>query len=96
MSYERPTVPRPTFTIFHVLWLTVSVGIAWLVYFSVDARWIIRVVLALGGLLVTLALMHAAMVYIVTAWVIPRVKPNSYWNREVDSYMASVFPGQWV
>lgn len=82
-------------TFFHVFWLVVSIGVACLVYVSIDARPMIRLVVALAALPVALALTHVAMVYIVTGWVIPRLKPNSYWSREVDSYMASVLRGQW-
>jgi len=95
MSYERPTVAISSITLFHVLWLVVSIGIACFVYASLDARPMIRIVVALAALPVALALTHVAMVYIVTAWVIPRLKANSYWSREVDTYMASVFRGRW-
>jgi hypothetical protein len=54
-----------------------------------------RIIVTIVSLGVALVATHLLVVFIVTAVVIPRLKPDSLWSREVDSYMASVFPGQW-
>ena len=56
---------------------------------------VVRLLITGAALLVALFLTHLAIVYFVTAWVMPRLKSESYWNGEVDSYMASVFRGKW-
>jgi hypothetical protein len=50
-----------------------------------ECRLIARIFLALGVSAVTIVLLHVAMIYIVTAWVMPRLKPDSYWRCEVVS-----------
>lgn len=81
-------------TIFHIIWLTATAGVACFVFSVVDGRLITRIVVALGAAVVALILLHVVIVYIVAALLIPRMKAGSYWSREVDSYMASVFPGK--
>ncbi|HEY0371231.1 MAG TPA: hypothetical protein VGD79_04485 [Thermoanaerobaculia bacterium] len=54
-----------------------------------------RILTSAAAFLLAVPLTHIVMVSIVTAWVIPRLQPDSLWSREVDAYMASVFPGKW-
>lgn len=91
---ERASAPRLTF--FHVLWLVLGGGVASFVFFVARGpNMVVRLLIAGAALLVALALTHLVIVYIVTAWVLPRLKSQSYWSGEVDSYMASLFPGKW-
>jgi hypothetical protein len=87
---------RSAITFFHVLWFGLSGGLAWLVY-SAASQWssLARTLLGLGAFVAAILLTHITIVYVVTAWVIPRLSPQSHWNEEVDSYMSSVFPGRW-
>lgn len=89
-------IARRAVTVFHVMWLASSAGVSAIVYFSLrEAGSIIRLLVAVAAFVIAILVTHVAMVYIITAWVIPRLKPDSVWNREVDAYMASIFPGQW-
>jgi hypothetical protein len=101
-SGSRPSTPgttvisQPGVTIFHVLWLTVSTGVSVMVYISWrEAGPIARLLIAGAAFVIAVIVTHIVIVYIVTAWVIPRLKPHSRWNREVNAYMASIFPNQW-
>ncbi len=87
---------RPAITLFHVLWFTASAEIAWCVFlFARDTSLIVRILLSVGAFVVAVLCVHLLIVLIVIFWIIPRLKRESYWHREVDSYMASVFPGKW-
>jgi hypothetical protein len=87
---------RPQITLFHVLWFTASAGTAWCVYFAArDTSLIARILYSLGAFVVAVVCVHFLIVVIVIFWIIPRLKPESHWNREVDSYMAWLFPGKW-
>ena|SRR5688572_8642970 len=93
---NKALTSRPALTLIHVLWFAVAVGLTLIVYLLLrDVAFIVRVIATIVAFGLAFIATHLATVFIVTAWIIPRVEPGSYWEREVDSYMASVFPGQW-
>lgn len=77
---------RPALTLFHVLWLVGSAGVAWLAYDVWE-----RIALAVVAFLIALVVLHVACVLVVTVWIVPRLAPGSRWDREVAAYLASVF-----
>lgn len=92
----EPPHDGPMFTVFHLTWLTLAAAAAAEVFIgTTSSATFVRVLVAAVAFVVALPAVHLLMVIIVTWLVIPRLAPGSYWSREVDSYMASVFPGQW-
>jgi hypothetical protein len=93
---ESPPSARPALTLIHVLWLA-SAGGATAIAFAMlrSATWPVRITVTALAFALAIVITHIICVFIVTAVVIPRLGPNSPWRREVDSYMASVFPGKW-
>jgi cell division protein FtsX len=55
----------------------------------------VRVLITIATFLLTFVALHLLTVFIVTWLVIPRLRPGSQWSREVDAYMATIFPGKW-
>jgi hypothetical protein len=101
---REPTRPSATpsggsqlaFTLIHVWWFTAAVGEAAIVFLTLRKLGMpVRIVITILAFILAIAITHLLVVFIVTAIVIPRLRPGSAWSREVDSYMASVFPGQW-
>ena len=87
---------RPALTLIHVLWLA-STGGATVITFRLlrSATLPVRITFTVLAFALAVVITHIISVFIVTSVVIPRLGPNSPWRREVDSYMASVFPGKW-
>lgn len=91
-----PARTRPSLTLFHVLLLVVSIASAVVVYSALGAgSTIVRLIASVAGFVVAFVLTHVVIVYLISAWIIPRLKHDSYWHREVDCYMLSMFPKQW-
>jgi hypothetical protein len=91
---RRP--PRPTFTFFHALWLAGALGTGYFAYFVPNkAEPILRLVSALIGLIGGFIVFGVAVLFLVTAAVIPRLTPGSYWAYEVDCYMLHVIGKEW-
>ncbi len=66
-----------------------------LVFSSVDdMRLILRILVAVSAFFVAFVIVHV-VIFLIVAFIIPRLEPNSYWSRELNSYMASVFPRKW-
>ena len=87
---------RPALTIFHVFWFAAAISLAALAYVSLrEVAFIVRLIATIVAFGLAVVATHLAIAFTVTTWVIPRVVPGSYWEREVNSYMTSVFPGQW-
>ena len=95
----EPDVPprsRPALTLIHVLWLTTAGGCAVMAYsMARDAGMLVRVLVTIGALVLGLVVVQFLVFLVVVFVVIPRLEPGSYWSREVGSYMATCFPGQW-
>lgn len=92
------SLPKPEFTLFHVLWLALTIGSTTLVVswatrhgFGLLARIALGVVAFVASLIAS----HLAIVAVVVTIVIPHVRRGSPWEREVDGYMAAIFPGEW-
>lgn len=95
-TFQTRGAARPAFTFFHVMWLVVSAGAAVVLFVAFrEAGPVPRLLLAGAAFLIAAVVAHLLIVFVVTSWVIPRVTPDSYWSREVDGYMASVFPDRW-
>jgi hypothetical protein len=87
---------RPAFTLVHVLWVATAGGLTFLVYsLTLHFTPLGRICISVAAFVVAVIATHLVTVLIVTAVVIPRLTPGSYWSREIDSYMASVVPGRW-
>lgn len=95
----EPDVPprsRPALTLIHVLWFSTAAGCPVMAYsIARDASILARVVITIGALILGLVVTQILVFLIVVFVVIPRLEPGSYWSREVGSYMATCFPGQW-
>lgn len=75
-----PVPTRPALTLFHVLLLAVSIAGAGLMYSTLrDANMIVLVVAAVAGFVVAFVLTHVVIVYLISAWIIPRLNHDSYW-----------------
>ena len=87
---------RPAFTLIHVLWLATAGGATGMVFALLRHTPLpLRITLTVVAFLLAVGITHIICVFIVMSLVIPRLGPNSPWRRDVDSYMASVFPGKW-
>lgn len=93
---ETPTPAKPAITFFHVIWLAASAASAGIVFVTYrDASLLVQLLVTGAAFVVATLVTHVLILFIVTALVIPRLEPGSYWKREVDGYMAFWFPGRW-
>jgi hypothetical protein len=89
-----PVQPRLTF--FHVLWLegllvSAMAGYWWTRHAGIVKRIAVTLLAGAAGFAVS----GVAVFFLVTAIVIPRLKPDSRWGYEVDCYMRHLFGSDW-
>ena len=90
------TPTRAGCSLFHVLIFTCALASGVLTFTLLPRATIfVRLVASVAAVLLSGVCALVAAVLLLTAVVIPRIAPGSRWQRDVDAFMASVFPGKW-